>query len=103
MLRDSTAHRIPTHSFTYFVPRLLDFLWPGTNLLGAEDRRKEPEHRAGDKFRDTAEPRPAVGGTGSLTDSLELDELGAGEGGSNFRDNLKQWLHLCELMNKPLT
>jgi len=48
-------------------------------------RRREPEDRplAGERFSE------ATDATVSLTDSFELEELGAGEGGSNFRDNLQ--------------
>lgn len=82
---------------SYLVPKLLDFRWPGTNLLGAADSLREPEHLAGERFSDTAEPRPtaaAAAAAGSLTDSLELDELGAGDGGSSFNDNLKTFIML---------
>lgn len=46
---------------------------------------KEPELKppfAGDKFSE------ATVIIVSLTDSFELEELGAGDGGSNFKDNL---------------
>jgi hypothetical protein len=48
-------------------------------------RRREPEERplAGERFND------ATDATVSLTDSFELEELGAGEGGSSFKDSLR--------------
>lgn len=65
---------------TYFVPRLRHLRCVGTNLEPAA-RRSEPDDNplAGDKLSEA---------TASLTDSFELDELGAGDGGSNFNDNL---------------
>lgn len=48
-------------------------------------RRKEPlEALAGDRFRE------AMAATSAMTDSLELqlDVLGAGEGGSSFKESL---------------
>jgi hypothetical protein len=69
------------------VPKLLDLRCPGTNLPGAVLSLRDPEQRAGERFSDTADPRPAT--AGSLTDSFELEELGAGDGGSSFRDSLK--------------
>lgn len=42
---------------------------------------------AGDRFRDATVAR-------SLTDSRELEELGAGDGGSSFKDSLKTPLGL---------
>jgi hypothetical protein len=48
-------------------------------------RRREPEDRplAGERFNE------ATDATVSLTDSFELEELGAGEGGSSFKDSLR--------------
>lgn len=61
---------------TYFVPKLLHFLCPGTNFVGCNLK----DALAGDKF--------SVATVFSLTDSLELEEDGPGDGGSNLRDNL---------------
>lgn len=48
-------------------------------------RRREPEERplAGERFNEATDV------TVSVTDSFELEELGAGEGGSSLRDNLQ--------------
>lgn len=73
---------------TYFVPKLLHLRWPGTNLLAdvIACNLKEPlDALAGDKFNE------AKAAASTETDSLELqlEELGADEGGSNLSDNLK--------------
>lgn len=75
---------------TYFVPKLRHFRCPGTNLpvaLTAACKRSEPAQPgplAGDKFSE------ATVAAASVTDSLELEEEGAGEGGSNFNESLKK-------------
>lgn len=71
---------------TYLVPKLLHLRWPGTNLppdVTEWSRREPAEDFAGDKLSD------AMATASAATDSFELDELGAAEGGSNFKDNLK--------------
>jgi hypothetical protein len=48
-------------------------------------RRREPEERplAGERLNEATDV------TVSVTDSFELEELGAGDGGSSFRDSLQ--------------
>lgn len=75
---------------THLVPKLRHFLWVGTNLAAPAAvawRRREPDDRpfAGERFSEATEV------TVSLTDSFELEELGAGEGGSSFRDSLQPY------------
>lgn len=74
---------------TYFVPKLRHFRCPGINLLPVVTawRRRDPlEAFAGDRFSD------AIAAASAITDSfeLQLEELGAGDGGSNFRESLKR-------------
>lgn len=70
------------------VPKLRHFLWVGTNLAAPAAvawRRREPEEipLAGERFNEATDV------TVSVTDSFELEELGAGDGGSSFRDSLQ--------------
>lgn len=71
---------------TNFDPRLRHFLWLGTNLFPlfkAAWSLNDPELMppfAGERFNEA---------TVSLTDSFELEELDADDGGSSWRDNLK--------------
>lgn len=74
---------------TYFVPKLRHFLWPGMNLLPdvtAYNLREPVDALAGDKFSDAI----ATGSTVTDSFELQLEELGGGEGGSSFNDNLKK-------------
>lgn len=77
--------------FTYFVPKLLHFRCPGIYLAPAVTAcsLKEPlEAFAGDRFKDAIAAASIVS---PLTDSFELqvEELGAGEGGSNLSESLQ--------------
>lgn len=74
--------------YTYFVPKLLHFLWLGINLfpdVTACSLNDPLDAFAGDKFNE------ANTAASTETDSfeLQLEELGADDGGSNFNDNLQ--------------
>ena len=73
---------------THFVPKLRHFRCPGINLfvdVAACNRKEPPEALAGERFND------AMAAASTTTDSLELqlEEVGGGDGGSSFKDNLK--------------
>lgn len=71
------------------VPKLLDFLWPGTNLAGADESLREPDPLDGERLSEAAEPRLCMA-MASVIDSFEDDELGTGDGGSSLKESLKQ-------------
>lgn len=75
---------------SYLVPKLRHFRCPGINLVPevtACSLNEPLEALAGDRLSE------AMAAASTMTDSFELQllELGTGDGGSNFNDNLKRF------------